>query len=124
MSTRTERLAQIRDTIAEHVPEGVPVTSDARDLDKRRQAEGVVFVHPAPRLEFPVPQVTRCTWTVWVLGKAGDALDAMGAIDPILDALIASPLPLDAAEPGAREGTDGAPDLPGYSLTITEDFYN
>ena len=131
MSTRTERTAQIVATVAAALSidpalTGVVVTDDAAKLDKKGPGQhGTVLVQPTPRFEFPVGGVTRLSWTLFVVAKPGPALDAFATVDPILDALIASPLSLDSAEPGEYQPADDmSPPFPGYLVTIRDDFYN
>ncbi len=127
MSTRTERAAAIRteiSSILDAADIAAPVTSDARDIDKRGAGRtGIVLVSPGPRLDWPanLPSVTRSTWTVYLLARPGAAVDIWEPIDLILDALIAAGFRMDSAEPGEYERPDDAGPLTGYVITITED---
>lgn len=126
MSTRTERAETLRGLIGSYLSNGVTVTTDARDLDKRGAGRDgvIVLIVPGPRMEWPVPTVTRVEWTVYILANAGAAVDIWEPIDSVIDALIASPLNLTSAEPGSYDRTDPAPALPGYVLTIQDDYYS
>lgn len=129
MSTRTERAAALRTEITTILGAAgitAPVTSDARDIDKRGAGRtGIVLVSPGPRLDWPAgPSVTRLTWTVYLLAKPGAAVDIWEPIDLILDALIVGGFRMDSAEPGEYERPDDAGPLTGYVVTITEDTLN
>lgn len=131
MSTRTERAESLRTeivSILDNYIEGgqlIPVTLDARDLDRASLARGIVLVSPGPRMEWPAgPAMTRVTWTLYVLQKAGSALDEWGQVDTIMDALIAAGLGMTEAEPAEVPRPEPAPNLTGYTITLTEDYLN
>ena len=132
MSTRTDRAAQIVESITDALHEihlyadQVTVTTDPDKVDKRGAGQhGIVLVHPAPKFTFPAGGVTRLEWTIYVLSKPGDTLTAFATVDPILDALIARLAGFQAADPGEYETADDlSPAFPGYVVTLQDDFYN
>ena len=130
MSTRTARAAQIiTDICAALAAAGLPditVTDDPAQVDKRGAGRcGIILVHPAPAFAFPVGGVTRLSWTVYALTKPAPARQAFAVVDPLLDALIASPLTIESAEPGDYQSTDDlSPPFPGYIVTLHDDYYH
>lgn len=100
-------------------PETVLTTMDGRDLDKLDGRGGIILVHPAPALTWPMPGVTEATWTLDLVAAHPDVLEAWARLDAIVHALRVAGLAMTEATPGMRKRTAPAPDLPGYIVTVT-----
>lgn len=115
----TPTLAEIVDE-ATAVLEGleVTVTSDPAEAAGAVAYGGTALLALAsPRIEWETLSRRSCTWTLWTLtGASSDPLEAVQALEPMLDRL-APALGIDSAEPQSYDIGDRS--FPGYTLTLT-----
>lgn len=137
MTTLTDRLVELTTAVTAAVrgsalvdADLVTVSNSGYDfLTSTSQRAGAVIIYPFPKLQIPAPRgIRRATWTLGVVA-GGPAVDAAARCSDLLDVITAAGIVAWRAAPANVDPTDfavsedpKAPRIPGWAITITEEY--
>lgn len=106
----------------------ITVTENGYDVERAfRQSAGAIVVYPMPAVEWVAPRTTRLVWTFAATVGLTDPGEVAARLTALLGILSESGLLKfgDRATPtDFKAATEGAPPIPGYTITHTEEHYS
>ena len=137
MSQLTDRLIELTAAVTTAIrnsdvddAELVTISNTGADfMQSRSPAAGGIIVYPFPKVQIPAPRgIRRITWTIGLVA-GGPAVEAAARCAELLDVITGAGIVSWRAAAATVDPTDfaisedpKAPKIPGWAITITEEY--